>query len=326
MDEAVLLLAKERGLTPQQMADAIRSYSPAPVASTSTLRQRIDEFIDHQRDVMKRADRTIKNLRWKLGPFARASGGLPAALVRPEDLLAVLEAIPDMETRRSHYLGATVFFGWLTRRGFVSVNPMRVPGRHIEPIEVPYKAPIILTLEEEKALLDASSGETRALLALKCFAGIRSIELFSESWGRPRLQWEDFDWKEGVIHIRREVAKGTRKKDNERWVPINDALRAWIPAADRKKAGPVASRTQKYIFDDFRALLIKANEKLEKKLREWPDNGPRHSFASYFLAAYPERGAAELARIMGNSETVALGSYVKSIKRQTGGAWFALRP
>lgn len=319
-ERLALSMARKEGLSADQLLDAIRRFKDTPMAENAVrVSDLIDLFLKFHAEVKRSGLRHRSTLKSRLASFAAKHGAYSSDAIGPETITRYLDAIPDQQSRLNHYLSLSGFFNFAIERGHIGQHPMKVPNRIVQRPTVEYRPPDILKESEAVDMLEAAEGVNRVVLALGCFAGIRSCEMVPPGWKRPVLEWSDFDWKEGTIHIRREVAKKTRKRDNERWVPITDALRAWIePMA--KKSGRVVDCPIREFYAG-RGKLVEA-----AGLKEWPDNAPRHSYASYFLAAYPEKGAAALAQNMGNSETVARQHYIRALKRTDGEAWFALRP
>lgn len=127
--------------------------------------------------------------------------------------------------------------------------------------------PEIFSVDELAALLNAAA--TRApdivpMLAIAAFAGIRDAEI-------KRLDWSEVDQKRGHIEIKSSKAKSARR----RIVEMQPNLREWLrPYAEM--TGVVAAINWRKKLDAVRKAA---------KLTRWPNNGLRHSYASYRLAA-----------------------------------------
>ncbi len=113
------------------------------------------------------------------------------------------------------------------------------------------------------------------MLAIGAFAGLREAEI-------KRLDWSEIDLARGHIEIKAAKAKSARR----RIVPIQPNLAAWLR--------PYAGLSGRVVLSDPRRKLGRVRE--EAGLVRWPNNGLRHSFASYRLAAIHDapRVAAEL--------------------------------
>jgi hypothetical protein len=54
---------------------------------------------------------------------------------------------------------------------------------------------------------------------------MRRCEMVSRHAGDPVIEWSDILWDDNVIHVRDEVAKQTRAKDRQRWIPLEPSAR-----------------------------------------------------------------------------------------------------
>jgi len=113
------------------------------------------------------------------------------------------------------------------------------------------------------------------MLALGAFAGLRDAEI-------KRLDWAEVDRARKHIEITAVKAKSAKR----RIVPIQANLAAWLR--------PYSEKMGRVVPDRYRGKI----ERLRKAagLTRWPNNGLRHSFASYRLAAIHDapRVASEL--------------------------------
>ncbi len=171
----------------------------------------------------------------------------------------------------------------------------------IKPIDAP---PGILTPKQAADLLVASADdELRAFHALGLFAGLRVAEI-------KRLEWKDIDFEGGFINISASVSK-TRSR---RLVPILDALRKWI--------SPIAKSAGKIVSRDIRKLHEAA--RTAAGIAVWPDNGMRHSFVSYRLAATGD--AARTALECGHDQAVLFAHYRELVKPKDAAIYFQIVP
>jgi integrase len=165
-------------------------------------------------------------------------------------------------------------------------------------------APGILTPAQAAALLIHSpDNETTAFHAIGLFAGLRAAEL-------ARLDWKDIDLESGFIHVGASVSK-TRSR---RLVPILPNLAAWL-APIAKKEGPLSAYTFRYRHENARAAA---------GITEWPENGLRHSFVSYRLAA--TGNAAQTALEAGHDQAVLFRHYRELVRPADARAYFSIRP
>jgi integrase len=113
------------------------------------------------------------------------------------------------------------------------------------------------------------------MLAIGAFAGIREAEI-------KRLDWSEVDLARGHIEIKAAKAKSARR----RIIPIQPNLAEWL--------SPYAAMKGSVVPEGARGKLDRVCK--AAGLSHWPQNGLRHSFASYRLAAIHDapRVAAEL--------------------------------
>jgi len=122
-------------------------------------------------------------------------------------------------------------------------------------------------VDDFAALFNAAT--TRApevvpMLAIGAFAGVREAHI-------KRLNWSEVDQKRGHIEIKSSKAKSARR----RIIEMQPNLREWLrPYAEL--TGSVVPVNPRKKLD----LVRKA-----AGLARWPQNGLRHSFASYRLSA-----------------------------------------
>ncbi len=114
------------------------------------------------------------------------------------------------------------------------------------------------------------------------------------------------------------VGAAVAKKRSRRVVEINDTLAAWLTGYAKTK-GPVVP------LDSNRTLYARL-AKLAKAagLDHWPDNGLRHSCASYSLALTGD--AVRVAYHLGNSADMIHRHYKALVSKADGERFFALRP
>jgi integrase len=113
------------------------------------------------------------------------------------------------------------------------------------------------------------------MLAIGAFAGVREAEI-------KRLDWSEVDQRRGHIEIKSSKAKSARR----RIVEIQPNLREWLRPYAQMTGAVVPANSRKKLD-----LVRKA-----AKLARWPNNGLRHGYASYRLAAIHDapRVASEL--------------------------------
>jgi integrase len=167
-----------------------------------------------------------------------------------------------------------VMFSYAARRRMIDSNPISHTARP----KLPDNPPEIFTVNELQSLLHAANRvapDVLPMLAIGAFAGLRDAEI-------KRLDWSEVDLVRGHIEVKAAKAKSARR----RIIEMQPNLRQWLrPYAEM--IGPV--------------VPANARKKLDvvyhgSALARWPQNGLRHSFASYRLAATHDapRVASEL--------------------------------
>jgi len=156
--------------------------------------------------------------------------------------------------------------------------------------KLPDNPPEILTVNELRALLEAANRvapDVLPMLAIGAFAGVRDAEI-------KRLDWHELDIARGHIEVKAAKAKSARR----RIIPMQPNLAAWLR--------PYCSVTGRVVPEGYRSSLDRVRK--ASGLARWPNNGLRHSYASYRLAAIHDapRVASELGH---TSPTMLYGVY-----------------
>jgi integrase len=128
------------------------------------------------------------------------------------------------------------------------------------------------------------------MLAIGAFAGLREAEI-------QRLDWNEIDFARGHIEVKAAKAKSARR----RIIPIQANLAAWLQ--------PYSGMTGAVVPVGARRKLARVRE--AAKLARWPNNGLRHSFASYRLAAVHD--APRVAHELGHTSPQMLYSTYREL-------------
>jgi integrase len=132
-----------------------------------------------------------------------------------------------------------------------------------------------------------------------------------------RIRWTDFDFENGILHLRPEVA---RKKAAERWVPVPPGvcrrLQACVDAFPHWRAAKgLACRRNARWYSSIH--LRKAGI-----IENWPQDVWRHSFITYRLQVI--QNIDQVAEEAGNSPREIRSSYNRPIPPGVGEKWFAV--
>jgi integrase len=217
----------------------------------------------------------VADLKKRLATFSAEFGERSIAGITIEELdnwLRNLNCGP--KSRANFRANIGVMFSYAERRGVIDTNPILRTARP----KLIDKAPEIFSVDELAALLvgaAARAPELVPMLAIGAFAGVREAEI-------KRLNWSEVDQKRGHIEIKSSKAKSARR----RIIELQPNLREWLR--------PYAELTGAVVPVNWRKKLDLIRK--AARLARWPQNGLRHSFASYRLAAIHDapRVASEL--------------------------------
>ena len=217
----------------------------------------------------------LRDLRYRLARFVQDFKDRSIAGITVDELDDWLRALPYSPQSRTNYRRIIgLLFGYAEGRGIIDRNPI---PRTAKPRLID-KAPEIFKVDELRALLEAATRTTPdvvPMLAIGAFAGLREAEI-------QRLDWHEIDLARGHIEVKAAKAKSARR----RIVPIQPNLAAWLR--------PSGGLTGRVVPAGARRKLDRVRK--AAGLARWPQNGLRHSFASYRLGAIHDapRVSAEL--------------------------------
>lgn len=254
-----------------------------------TVAQLIDELLEAKRKDC-RSTIYLKDLRHRLSTFARDFGSRPIAGVAVDELDDWLRNLDGSPKTRANFRGIiSVLFGYAERRRMIEANPVARTGRP----KLVDKAPEIFSVDELQGLLDAALAtepDVVPMLALGAFAGLRDAEI-------KRLHWNEIDLCRGFVEVKANKAKTARR----RIIPIQPNLAGWL-APYGSSVGNVVPPNARKKLDAVRSVA---------GLKHWSQNGLRHSFASYRLAA--TSNAAAVAAELGHSTSQMLYSTYREL-------------
>lgn len=237
----------------------------------------VDEYLAGQ-DRLNRSQTHISDLRQRLGRFNEDFGDRPIRTLQANELEKWLHALKlSAQSINNFRSRLSSLFAYAEKRGYVERNPVSA----IDKIKLVDEAPEIFTPEQLQKLLEQAPSDLLPTIALGAFAGLRTAEIL-------RLEWQDIDLKGNFVNVAASKAKTAKR----RLIPIAANLADWLRPYARKSGRiyPFSHRWYHFNIDELR----KAAE-----LPEWPNNGLRHSFASYHLAKH--QNAPQLALDMGHT-------------------------
>ena len=211
-----------------------------------------------------RAPMYLADLRKRLARFRADFGNRPIASITIEELDNWLRDLPLSPKSRANFrANIGVLFSYASNRRIIDFNPIV----HTAKPKLPDNPPEIFTVDELSALLEKANGlvpDVVPMIAIGAFAGLREAEI-------QRLDWNEVDLARGHIEVTAAKAKSARR----RIVSIQPNLAAWLR--------PYSGMTGPVVPVGARRKLARVRK--AAKLTRWPNNGLRHSFASYRLAA-----------------------------------------
>jgi len=266
-----------------------------------------------------RSGRYLLDLRSRLGRFQKDFGARSVATITRDELTDWIRDLGQSATSQNNYLRVIrVLFSEGVKGKFLAESP----AKHVTEAKTTQTEVGTLSPAEVANLLSVAPVDVVPALAIGAFAGIRREEI-------KRLDWRDIDLTHGTIRVRPQKAKSARN----RLVPIEENLAAWLqPYA--KPEGRVWSLNGDKKF----TLAIRAagfgepgTETEEEKeagvkfLRPFPENGLRHSYATYWLAKNQDSGALSLHLGHTNSRIV-FDHYRAPVPAETADAYWSIRP
>ena len=249
-----------------------------------SLNKLVSEYLEIKqgKDLSRRHLQDLKN---RLGKFASFAGDKTASEIKPEQIEHWLQDFRG-ENHNNYLRRLHALFNYGIKRGYLAENPANA----IDKVKVADTEPAIFAPEEIEALLNAVLDRAVPYFAIGAFAGLRPREI-------ERLDWTDIHLEEGYIRVRPKVAKTA----SNRLVDIQPNLRAWLLPLTREN-GPVTP-------PNIRKIREAAQCKIG--LTQWPQDGLRHSYASYHLAHF--KNINELATQMGHTDTKLIFRHYRSV-------------
>ncbi len=255
------------------------------------------------------SDRYLSDLRTRFSRATLDFGARKVATIEAREIDDWLRELPLSPQSRNNFRTVLhALFAYAEDRGYSAVNAVAKTAK----AKLVDKAPEIFTPQEARALLEAAlpdpepelgaapSDVPRWLghpdvipaLAIGLFAGLRQAEI-------ERLDWSEVDLGRSFIEVTAEKAKTKRR----RLVKMEPNLSAWLTPFVRKSGSVMPPNYRNKV----EATWKKAG------LEQWPDNGLRHSYASYHLAHFKD--ASRLALELGHGTTQMLFAHYRELVR-----------
>ena len=247
----------------------------------------------------------LSDLRHRLGRFSEAFGARPVRALSIAEIESWLHSLSLGPRSFNNYRARLVsLFAYAQRRHYLEANPLAA----IERLKERSVPPEIFQPEELARVLSIADPALIPALAVGAFCGVRTAELL-------RLNWEEVDLKSGYVHVAAAKAKSARR----RLIPISDNLREWLmPYAGRTTGALLPMWHQTY----HKACACAAHQ---AGLAGWPQNGLRHSYASYHLAFH--QNAPELSLHMGHTNPrQVFDAYREVVTKESAARYWSIRP
>jgi integrase len=240
--------------------------------------------------------RHVSDLRSRLNAFADKFDGQPVATITSGEIDDWLRSLPVSPVTRNHYRRLVILaFNFAIGRKYAATNP----GIETAEAREPKLKPGILTVEQAAALLVNAAPEIVPYVAIGLFAGLRRAEI-------ERLDWREIDFDSGHIEV---TAEKSKSKIANRFITMQPNLREWLLPCRKLRGNVTPLQTFRQLFDQARRAA---------GIRDWPDNGLRHSFASYHLAHFKD--AKALALEMGHMDSNMLFNHYRALVKPTDAA------
>ena len=288
--------------------DATGFYLNHLAASKSARIGKLVEDYVRSQERSKLSARHLTDIRSRLGRFQEAFGTRPVRTLAATEIEEWLYGMHnggdglEPQTLVNWRAALHAFFGWLLRQKLIDFNPIEAIAKP-KVVRIP---PAIWTPGDLAKLLKAASADLVPIIALGAFAGLRTAELL-------RLNWDEISLERGLIELRADKAKSARR----RLVKVEPNLAQWLTS--------YASNTGKVWPKGWRSYH-EATAKLCRELAlEWPENGLRHSYASFHLARF--ENAEALALQMGHtSARMIFDHYREVVSPQDAQRYWEIRP
>jgi integrase len=290
---------------------------------TKSLQDAVDFYVRHLREAeasisvsaligeylaiqtrLKRSVVHLDDLRQRLGRFREIFEKRPLRTITTQEIESWLHDLNLSAQSINNYRSrVAALFAYAEKRGYVACNPV-LP---IDKIKLVDEAPEIFTPDQIQYLLEKAPLDLIPCIATGAFAGLRSAEIL-------RLEWEDIDLKRGFINVAANKSKTARR----RLIPIAPNLAEWLRLC-AKHAGRVYPYSRRWYHSNLDELRKAVG------LTEWPNNGLRHSFASYHLAKH--QNAPQLALDMGHTTPrMIFDNYREVVTPEEANRYWAIRP
>lgn len=312
----------------------LRTYRPA--TKDVTVEAAAKEFLAIKEKANRR-NRTVKNLRSRIGILVEAHGTKLVSQISIPDIEAIVNRDEvskktggsiSAQTRLNDRLALSGFMRWCHKRGYSQSNPVA----DVETIKVDHEEPEIFTVDEVERFMDEAlafkGGIMLPYATLAIFGALRFGAL-------SQLTWADVDLDQKIVRIR----GGTNKKRSRRIVDLSDNAVEWLRIA---KAKGIAIMPQNWrrnldtlrekVGFTTRKRLERMKARAKKKGKEidlshfkfWEEDITRHTGLSYHFAHHGNENLT--AQWGGTSAEVLHSRYKGLVTKKEATAFWDIRP
>jgi integrase len=274
--------------------DATSFYLNHLAATESACVEKLIEDYLRSQERTKVSARHLTDIRSRLGRFHEAFVRRPVRTLNAIEIEEWLYSLSnngdglEPQTLVNWRAALHAFFGWLLRQKQIDFNPIASVAKP----KVVREPPAIWTPDDLDKLLRAAPSDLVPVIAVGAFAGLRTAELL-------RLNWNEIGLERELIEVRADKAKDARR----RLVKVEPNLAAWLIPHGGKSGNIWPKGWRSY---------HEATAKLCRELElEWPENGLRHSYASYHLAHF--QSAEMLALQMGHTSARMIFDHYREV-------------
>lgn len=291
----------EFGITLTAAANYYASHQEQ-AGRSKLVKDALEDYLVHRKRLNLR-ERSLNDVRFRMLKFSATYGDTLVSSLSTKDVENWIHSIGKLsaQTLNSYRTILNAFFNFCINQGYIAANP----AKKVAKVKIERNPPAIFKANDLARLLEALPEYMIPKIAIGAFAGIRTEEIF-------KLTWENVNFDKGLI----EVPVISAKTASRRFVKILPALESWL-APHKKSKGSIWPHSSVTWYRDFEEIRKKA------KIKTWPKNVLRHSFASYHLA-YFER-LDELTLQMGhNSSVVLFNNYRELVSKEDAAAYWNL--
>lgn len=264
--------------------------------------QSLDDFL---RGRMKAGIRPA-SVRWfssRLAPLHERYGHRQVASLGRADLRELLNRMQVSDATKNNYARAwRAWWRWLLKQDDSPARNDITFGLSSVTRKIERDGAEILPVEDVSKMMLGIRQEYRSAAALLFFAGLRPQEI----WGvdKKALTWSSILLAERIVRVPAEVAK-TRKARTLEGLP--EILWHWLDPKDPSE--PICPAQSVYLIRHLQQAggyyrRAEGRHGRWERLRDWPHDGTRHSFATYALALTSD--AAKVALWLGHEGNVTM--------------------